>query len=394
MESTAHVTESTVSVSPPGDVDGSSGQINGPPGQINGPPGQPFNMEAAFLKMSGEMGQMTTLLGRICEHLPITDARESYGRPEGRKRRHSASSVAHSEDGSPNRRTSKDDLDAISVTASEDEVNNLLGLNITEPAEPGAAAVPNDELLTELSAVLTDEAKTGPKVTQQLADIVNKRWDNKLVPDKITKILEKYAQPENCSEVTVTRVNSGIWARADAGQRKADLRLANMQQSLQKATFATVLTTDKLLAIKNDPNSAPPHLNEMITNNIDAIALLGHVAHELLQFRREKLKPALKPEYHALCSPEANIASTKYLFGDDLAKQIRDANETNRIGNAVGSAKNSRPFRRDPPWQQKHSSYAYRSGTGSAHRQSFLGKGPQSNVRKKYNNGPKKGQKK
>ena len=188
MESTAHVTESTVSVSPPGDVDGSSGQINGPPGQ-------PFNMEAAFLKMSGEMGQMTILLGRICEHLPITDARESYGRTEGRKQRHSASSVADSEDGSPNRRTSKDDLDAISVTASEDEVNNLLGLNITEPAEPGAAAVPNDELLTELSAVLTDEVKTGPKVTQQLADIVNKRWDNKLVPDKITKILEKYAQP-------------------------------------------------------------------------------------------------------------------------------------------------------------------------------------------------------
>ena len=142
MESTAHVTESTVSVSPPGDVDGSSGQINGPPGQINGPPGQPFNMEAAFLKMSCEMGQMTTLLGRICEHLPITDARESYGRPEGRKRRHSASSVADSEDGSPNRRTSKDDLDAISVTASEDEVNNLLGLNITEPAEPGGRSSP------------------------------------------------------------------------------------------------------------------------------------------------------------------------------------------------------------------------------------------------------------
>ena len=334
MESVVNGTESTVSVSPPGKADGSSGQINGPQGQT-------FNMEAAFLKMSGEMGQMTTLLGRICEHLPITDARESHSPPgshtQGRKRRHSVSS-ADSEDGSPNRHTPKDDLDAISVMASEDDVNNLLGLNVTEPGE---AAAPNNELFTELSAVLTDEEKKGPKVTQQLADIVNKRWDNKLVPNKINKILEKYAQPEICSAVTVTRVNSGIWARADAGQRKADLRLANMQQSLQKATFAMVLTTDKLVAIKNDPNSAPPHLNEMITNNIDAIALLGHVAHDLLQFRQEKLQPTLKQEYHALCSSEANIASTKYLFGDDLAKQIRDANKTNCIGNAVGSAKNS-----------------------------------------------------
>ena len=65
-------------------------------------------------------------------------------------------------------------------------MNNLLGLNVTEPVE---GAAPNNELLTELSAVLTDEEKKGPKVNQKLADIVNKRWDNKLAPDKINKIL-------------------------------------------------------------------------------------------------------------------------------------------------------------------------------------------------------------
>ena len=380
MESAVHVTESTISESPPGDGDGSSGQINGPPGQINGPPGQTFNMEAAFLKMSGEMGQMTTLLGRICEHLPITDARGSYGPPgshaEGRKRRHSASSGADSEDGSPNRRTSKDDFNAISVTASEDEVNNLLGLNVTEPAEPGAAAVPNDELLTELSAVLTDEAKTGPKVTQQLADIVNKRWDNKLVPDKINKILEKYAQPENCSEVTVTRVNSGIWARADTGQRKTDLRLANMQQALQKATFATVLTTDQLVAIKNDPKSAPPHLNEMITNNIDAIALLGHIAHELSQFRREKLKPALKPEYHALCSPEANIASTNTCLAMISPNRYRMQTKPTALEMLLGRPRTVDPFGETPPGNRNTAVMPTEVALAQHTDSLFWGKGP------------------
>ena len=72
--------------------------------------------------------------------------------------------------------------------------------------------------------------------------------------------------------------------------------------------------------------------NELITNNVDVVALLGHAAHELSHLRREKLKPALKPAYHALCSSETPTASTKYLFGDDLAKQIRDAKETNRKG--------------------------------------------------------------
>ena len=48
-------------------------------------------------------------------------------------------------------------------------------------------------------------------------------------------------------------MNPEIWAPLNAAQRKADLRMANLQQALQKATFATVMTTDKLLGMKNDP---------------------------------------------------------------------------------------------------------------------------------------------
>ena len=125
--------------------------------------------------------------------------------------------------------------------------------------------------------------------------------------------------------------------------------MANLQQTLQKATFATVMATDKLLGMKNDPESSSLQFNELITNDIDVVALLGHAAHELSHLRREKLKPALKPAYHALCSSETITASTKYLFEDNLAKQIRDAKETNRIGNAVGSSKHDyRPIHPTP----------------------------------------------
>ena len=57
--------------------------------------------------------------------------------------------------------------------------------------------------------------------------------------------------------------------------------MANLQQTLQRATFATVMETDKLLGMKNDPESASLQFNELITNNIDIVALLGHAAHEL-----------------------------------------------------------------------------------------------------------------
>ena len=185
-------------------------------------------------------------------------------------------------------------------------------------------------------------------------------------------------------------MNPEIWAPLNAAQRKADLRMVNLQQTLQTAMFATVMTTDKLLGMKNDPKSTALQLNELITNNIDVAALLGHAAHKLSHLRQEKLKPALKPAYHALCFSETITASTKYLFGDDLAKQIRDAKETNHIGNAVGSSKSDyRPSHRNSSWpNRRHNAYK----SGSTNRQHFLGKGPHATVRKKYDNGQKKGQ--
>ena len=110
--------------------------------------------------------------------------------------------------------------------------------------------------------------------------------------------------------------------------------MANLHQALQKATFATLSNADKLLILKARDNSASLSVNvhEMLGNCIDTVALLSHAVTEISQLRREKLKPSLKSEYHILCS--AVVApESKLLFGDDLAKQIRDRNETNRIGN-------------------------------------------------------------
>ena len=236
------------------------------------------------------------------------------------------------------------------LMASDNDLNDLL-----RAGGPGGTTDPtsevNDALLTELST-FSDEEKKGPKVTQQLVDIANKRWDKKLAHEKITSFLGKYLQPENCPQVAVMRVNPEIWAPLNGSLRKADLRMANLQQALQKATFATVMTTDKLLSMKNDPKSATLQLNELITNNVDVFALLGHAAFELSNLRREKLKPSLKPEFRTLCSPEITTLSTKYLFGDDLAKQICDAKETNRIGDTVGLSKHqNKASRRDSSWQ-------------------------------------------
>lgn len=62
--------------------------------------------------------------------------------------------------------------------------------------------------------------------------------------------------------------------------------------------------------------------------------MLSDVHTQLSQLRREQIKPALKSEYNTICSADIPIDS-EYLFGDDLAKQLRDAKEASKVSKAL-----------------------------------------------------------
>lgn len=116
---------------------------------------------------------------------------------------------------------------------------------------PGSSKVSDnadneDALLKELEAALHDAEKKGPKIQLQFADIALNRRGKKLNAEKVSSILAKHVQSENCEELNIQRANPEIWATLNAFKRKADLRFANMQQLLQKATFALLSTCDKL----------------------------------------------------------------------------------------------------------------------------------------------------
>ena len=116
----------------------------------------------------------------------------------------SASSEDSSEndDYEPRHKSSKED-DSLSVHATDDDMVQLLA----EPSVQDKATdkssdkASEDEVLKELVAALQDEDKKGPKVQEQLADITMKQWGNKLISEKITSILGKHPQPENCGHI-------------------------------------------------------------------------------------------------------------------------------------------------------------------------------------------------
>lgn len=357
-----------------------------PPGATADPPGPKPTLEETMASLSQNMGHMADMMGKMYERLNENEnvlSQRPPGPREKRPRRRSDPTDSESdpeEVDRPHGKSRRTDDDALSVHASnsDDEVNDLLnGSNLPGSNQVSNKADNEDALLKELEAALHDADKKGPKIQQQLANIALKRWGKKLTAEKISSILAKHVQPENCEGLNIPRVNPEIWATLNAFKRKADLRLANMQQSLQKATFALLSTCDKLLALKSQVET-----KEMLTDGVDAIALVGHVASELSALRREHLKPSLRPEFHAICANNATTTSN-LLFGDDLAKQIRDAKETNRLGKTVAGPPqhfdHNKGYRRHSSWSNKASEKHHKGGS----RQSFLGKGHRSAGKKK-----------
>jgi hypothetical protein len=74
-------------------------------------------------------------------------------------------------------------------------------------------------------------------------------------------------------------------------------------------------------------------VKELLTQQVDSIALLGHISHELACVRRYKIKSVLKPEFAPICADTGQ--SSKFLFGDDLQKQLKEAKGSSSFGQVV-----------------------------------------------------------
>ena len=151
----------------------------------------------------------------------------------------------------------------------------------------------NDSLLLDIENDFSQQEDTGPAIAQKLADIINKRWSEKLSDQKLREKREKYPRPTNCEQVVVPRMNPEIWSRVDHTAKQLDLKSSAIQTNLVKVVAIWALLTDKLLSkVKTDPTS---EMKDLVTFGTDALALLGHASSELSQRRRETLKPHLSP---------------------------------------------------------------------------------------------------
>ena len=105
----------------------------------------------------------------------------------------------------------------------------------------------DDPLLSEIAQDFDCCDDTGPNVSEKLAEIMNKRWAEKLEDAKLKLKLEKYDKRANCHRLLVPKVNPEIWTNLPHGTKSAYLRTANLQKTLTKAGSVLTKMTDSLL---------------------------------------------------------------------------------------------------------------------------------------------------
>ena len=107
--------------------------------------------------------------------------------------------------------------------------------------------------------------------------------------------------------------------------------MQRVQTAIVKGTTNVALIADLLLKHSNE---IPQELGEQIWKlSEDSLVCLGAANWELVQRRREALKPQISRHYSHLCAQKTLY--TDMLLGDNITKQIKDITDDNKVTDKV-----------------------------------------------------------
>ncbi|CAB4038394.1 Hypothetical predicted protein, partial [Paramuricea clavata] len=193
-----------------------------------------------------------------------------------------------------------------------------------------------DDLLNAISQDLFETADKGPAINEKLAQITDKNFIVELEPGKLKNILQKHQRPQNCEQLYVPRVNPEIWSKIPGHTRKKDIKLANLQDTLQTSVSAITSSLNDIMQSHEMHEQAD--LKMVASKLIDATALIGHVSKELSFKRRESIRPFLHNDFKQACSRDNKVESL--LFGTDLAATAQKIKNTSKVMQSVTTPNN------------------------------------------------------
>ena len=201
--------------------------------------------------------------------------------------------------------------------------------------EPSGSENSNIEKLNKLSSDFEAKEVYGPKVHDNLANMVNLGMKASFSNTATKDLMSKYQVPQNCEFLRVPLINPELWNSESLqdSYRDNDKLMYKNQKLITKAMVPIVQIMNSCLE-KNDSVN-----NRLFDLASDAFSMMAYVHRDQSNIRRQLLKPAVSKPYRKLCN--ASTPVTENLFGDDLHKQIKDMNESRKFANNISHNKSS-----------------------------------------------------
>ena len=249
----------------------------------------------------------------------------------------------------------------------EDEDRGLEEGEVQEEDRPQENEVLQVDSLNQLTATLTKDDGLGPDVDAKLGANIQLLMRGKPEEKAIGELFAGIKRPANCSALTQVVVNPAIWEKMPQDGRNQDAKLQRVQLALTKGATELTKFYDTVLSLaRNGVEEAASALE--FGNN--ALVCLGIANVDLVQRRREMIKPHFDSDYAHIFHNSTPF--TANLFGDELAKQIKEISDDNKlISNVVRKQQTSqrgKPYARGQPAAAQSN---YRGGSRGNYQSSY-----------------------
>ena len=171
---------------------------------------------------------------------------------------------------------------------------------------------------------------------------VNEAFSKKVKDSKLKEIEVMYKGPENCDFLCVPKTILESWFELARQARTKHLAPQEAHRGVTKGVQPIIELVGKILKAQKTKSELKP--DSFTTPLVDTITLLCNASFRLSRVRRETMREFVSLSYRSLCSK--NTPPGKWLFGDELPKQIKEIAEMNKMAKKFGPSQTSPGARR------------------------------------------------
>ncbi|XP_062583428.1 uncharacterized protein LOC134245185 isoform X2 [Saccostrea cucullata] len=235
---------------------------------------------------------------------------------------------------------------------------------------------------------MVKDDKTGPALSAELAKVINTNFQVRPSEDKAKNLCEKHNRLENCSNMTVPRINEEIWPSLKKKAQSIDFKIQKSQTIVLKALSPACSLLDKLISARKSKTSEVTDMKECLELAQDTVKLLQLAFTDLSHKRRYLIRPEWKQSYKPLCNDSNKV--TEFLFGDNVDEKIKKIDTSKKVskklqgysfqGSSAGKNQGSHQKSYGSGYRfsgkpQTHGTYSHSYKYDQNNNGSFLGKG-------------------